>query len=429
MYISTVLLFFTIIITNHRLRIFSTRLTPLSFALILYVFVQVIPGVLLVSFFDFPMSYGLSNSITKEVKVFTLVFTFWSLILLLFLLYFLSFIVDFDIDFSEFYIDFKTCVFVFVFSTILIIYKLFSVDGWPLVSAISGDPELAAFQKSQILKGNSGAGGFLIGYVFEYFYLVALSYLYLAKRKGIVNIIFYFFLALCVLYAFYDLQKFKFIYLSLYFSALIILIDGFQIKKVLLLILFGFILLSASFLLLGHADLNNIIFNIVSRTFVGQMEGSYMIYEALKPEISRIYYGLPLSFLFFEGVVTDPSADVVRIFFPEASEAWVNSNTYVLAHAWSIFGFFSLFIMPFFVAFNILILIFLRDVFKNFIGIFSYLIYFSLLMSLKINNDFSFFLYLKMGVGFLSIAIFCLIIIIFKNTFNRVLRELSWVSA
>ncbi len=72
----------TVFFTNHRLKIFSAKISPLSVALLLYIFIQVVPGVILVSVFDFPMSYGLHDAISDEIKTFTLNFTIASLIIL-----------------------------------------------------------------------------------------------------------------------------------------------------------------------------------------------------------------------------------------------------------------------------------------------------------------------------------------------------------
>ncbi len=194
------------------------------------------------------------------------------------------------------------------------------------------------------------------------------------------------------------------------------MVNGFEFKKIFPLLTVGLVLLVLSFIVLGQAGYSDVISSILNRAFIGQMEGSYMIYEALKPDINRAYYGLPLSFIFGSSAATDPAADVVRIFFPTAGDAWVNSNSYVLAHAWSIFGFFAVIIMPLIVTLNIIAFAILRDVFKKYIGVIAALIYFTLIMALKINNDFSFFLYLKSTISFLTLAVFSSAVVGLKNS-------------
>lgn len=406
----------TIILTNHRLKVISKRVSPLSFALLLYVFIQVVPGVILVSIFDFPMSYGLHHSISNETKIFTLNFTMASLIILFWLLYFTSFLVNLNVDFTEFNFSYTTAAFLFSASVILIIIKIVSVNDIPLITALLGNSELAAFQKSEILKGESGIGGFMIGYLFEYFHLITLAYLFLAKEEIKTKLLFYVFILICAFYSFYDLKKINFIYMFIYLIVLQAMVGGFKLKKILPLLTVGLGLLIFSFVILGQAGYSDIVISILSRAFIGQMEGSYMIYEALEPDINRAYYGLPLSFMFGASGVTDPAADVVKIFFPTAGDAWVNSNTYVLAHAWSIFGISAVIIMPIMVTLNIFTFAILRDIFKRHAGVISTLIYFTLIMALKINNDFSFFLYLKSTISFLTLAIFSSILVGLKKS-------------
>lgn len=72
--------------------------------------------------------------------------------------------------------------------------------------------------------------------------------------------------------------------------------------------------------------------------------------------------------------------------------------------------------MPLMVTLNIIAFAILRDVFKKHIGIIAALIYFTLIMALKINNDFSFFLYLKSTISFLTLAVFSSAVIGLKNS-------------
>lgn len=160
-----------------------------------------------------------------------------------------------------------------------------------------------------------------------------------------------------------------FVYLFIYLIVLNTAIDGFKMKKIIPLLAIGLGLLGFSFIVLDQAEHSNVVSSILNRVFIGQMEGSYMIYEALKPDINRAYYGLPLSFIFGSSAVTDPAADVVRIFFPTAGDAWINSNSYVLAHAWSIFGILAVVIMPLMVTLNIAAFAIIRDFFQKRIGV------------------------------------------------------------
>lgn len=129
------------------------------------------------------MSYGSRHLISEETRIFTLNFIMASLIVLVWLLYFTSLLVKFNVDLAKYNVSSVTSVFLFLASFLLIAIKLVSVNDIPLITALLGDPALAALQKSEIMRGESGVGGFMIGYLFEYFHLITLAYLFLAKKE------------------------------------------------------------------------------------------------------------------------------------------------------------------------------------------------------------------------------------------------------
>ncbi|MFL7890368.1 hypothetical protein P9502_23420, partial [Enterobacter pseudoroggenkampii] len=75
------LLFFAIatLFANSRLRIFSFKPTVLGALFLLALFIQIIPGTILVAFYDYPMSFGVDTLITNESKIETFQFTFLSI--------------------------------------------------------------------------------------------------------------------------------------------------------------------------------------------------------------------------------------------------------------------------------------------------------------------------------------------------------------
>ncbi|EHJ6273942.1 hypothetical protein KBU70_004730, partial [Escherichia coli] len=52
-----------VLISNKRLRIFSFKPTFLGAMFLLSLFIQIVPGTILVSFFDYPMSFGVDTTI------------------------------------------------------------------------------------------------------------------------------------------------------------------------------------------------------------------------------------------------------------------------------------------------------------------------------------------------------------------------------
>lgn len=423
-FLTSVVFLFSLLLLNRRIRILSTRPSVLGFTIIITVLVQIIPGIILVSLFDYPMSYGVHDSISASTRIFTLWYTLGSLAILFFSLWVVTLFVDLDVDFSKALANKQIAYVVFLLALLVIFIKVASVGDIPLLTALRGDGELAALQKARILRGDVGAGGFVIGYLFVYFPYVALVYLFLARsQKKVERWLFLAYLVLIAFYSLYDLQKYKFGFLVLMLMLLRIYFYGMNTWRIFLASVLIIISLFLSFYLLGDLPLDEILNAIASRLFIGQMEGSYMIYESLVPDFSRLLYGMPMAFLFGDRSVMDPAAEVIGIFFPDAGEAWVNSNTYVLAHAWSIFGLSAIFIMPLIVAGNVMAFAFLRNVFSKFIGGLSLSIYFVLIMTLQLNNDFSFFLYFKSIVAFCVLGVFSVALISFARVFKNRLRR------
>jgi hypothetical protein len=158
-------------------------------------------------------------------------------------------------------------------------------------------------------------------------------------------------------------------------------------------------------MLLHNLPLNEVLDTVMARLFIGQTEGSFMIYQALTPDLGRAAYGMPLGG-FFGVYAIDPAAEIVKIFFPTAGDAWVNSNSYFQAHAWSIFGDISLIIGPLVVAINIFGIYILKELFSKIDRAYASCVYIVSILTLPIVNDFSYFLFFKSWFCFVVLMIF-----------------------
>ena len=101
MAINVMLLLFFAIITlfaNFRFRIFSFRPTVLGAIFLLALFVEIVPGTILVAFLNYPMSFGVDALITDEKKIETFRYTFLSISILLLMISLASYICRFDVD-------------------------------------------------------------------------------------------------------------------------------------------------------------------------------------------------------------------------------------------------------------------------------------------------------------------------------------------
>ncbi|WP_447018557.1 hypothetical protein [Shewanella algae] len=424
--IDNILVFILFIIatlfSNWRLRLFSFKPSIIGALFFLSLYVLIIPGTVLVSFFDFPIVMDVQNVIAGKTFDLTFRYTFISISLTLIFVSLLSLFFQFDVKLSSLKVSKNIALFLFVFSSLVVFIKVASIGNIPLFLAIKGDSEGAALLKAKVLQSEVGVGGLFIGYIFAYFPYASLVYSYLAKKidSKSYGLIFYLNLFLIVFYALYDMQKSKLVFvLFILFILYLKYSKNINYFYVLIAPLLSLVILSAAFMFLHETPLGDVLTAVAARLFIGQTEGAYMIYDVLQPSLERITYGMPLAGSFGFAAI-DPAAEIITIFFPTAGDAWVNSNTYIQAHAWSIFGDVSLFVAPFFVAVNILGLYFLRSIFSKFAHGYSYAVYIVSILMLPINNDFSYFLFFKSWLCFLILMIFYFAIMI---PINLVLRK------
>ncbi|EIS2497430.1 O70 family O-antigen polymerase, partial [Escherichia coli] len=201
-----------VLVSNKRLRIFSFKPTFLGALFLLSLFIQIVPGTILVSFFDYPMSFGVDTTISNEVKIETFRYTFISISALLFIITAASVFLNFDVDVIKLETRYLRAKLLTFFSLVVILVKILSVGNIPFLMVLHGDFEGAALAKAQILKNEVGFGGLFIGYIFVYFPYISLVYAYCQKKKQQYGIgVFRLNLLLITIYSIYDMQKSKFI--------------------------------------------------------------------------------------------------------------------------------------------------------------------------------------------------------------------------
>ncbi|MDE8817085.1 hypothetical protein P0C24_24700, partial [Citrobacter freundii] len=146
------------LIVNRQLRIFSFRPTILGAILFLALFVQIVPGTILVAFFNYPMSFGVDTLISDEIKVKTFQYTFLSITIFLLFISFFSSFCRFDVDLEKIPTSETQVKLLTFFSFVVIAVKILSVGNIPFLMAIRGDFEGASLVKAQILKNEVGFG-------------------------------------------------------------------------------------------------------------------------------------------------------------------------------------------------------------------------------------------------------------------------------
>lgn len=424
---SFLIMFFFIIATllaNYRLKIFSFKPTVLGAIFLLAIFIQIVPGTILVSLYNYPMSFGVEQSISEEGKINTLNYTFISISILFFITVFFSYIRSLDVNFEALETNHSRARMLTLFSFIVIVVKIASVGNIPLIMAMKGDFSGAALAKAQILKNEVGFGGLFIGYVFVYFPYVSLVYSYCHKKRyAYGDFLFKINLLLITIYSVYDMQKSK---LVVVFFILFVLYLRFSKKInysiVIIMPIVSLLLLSAFFILLHNTPVSDVLDSVLARLFIGQTEGSFMIYQALTPDIERLAYGMPLA-SFFGVHAVDPAAEIITIFFPTAGDAWVNSNSYFQAHAWSIFGDVSLVIGPLVVALNIFGLCIIKEIFSKIDRAYASCVYIVIILTLPIVNDFSYFLFFKSWFCIIVLMTFYVLTIKTVDIYSEVIKN------
>lgn len=216
-----------------------------------------------------------------------------------------------------------------------------SGDAKPLIYLMTGNFEMANMAKASLLRGEFGSKLPIISYIPKYYFvfvpLLAYEYFLLRKNKR------YFILSLFVSCLFFVIEghkaplfmfaiyffvfrnnfiKIKFINRMVYITLAIISLVYFYF------ISFGFDIESVNY------GLSRLLY----RAFIGQAQGLFYIFEYIKePDISYASSWLPFSSLLLDNPMR-VDAQIVRMAFPDASDSYVNMNTFFTGEAFAIFS-------------------------------------------------------------------------------------------
>jgi len=293
-------------------------------------------------------------------------------------------------------------------SVACIALKLLTITKIPLLLALQSDPQGAAEAKIRILTQVEGVTIFGLNYIvraipFISFFATFLGRLY-GGRRPLLTWLFVANVILGGFNALYDVQKFQIVLLTACCFWLIhaktgrvgILIGAFVSTAALSIVAF------AVTLDIGGQDAA---LGALARIFTGQSEGIFYIFQYLDPSSTYAWLGIPLGPTFLLPQI-DPAAVVVQMVFPGAGDTWLNSNTYIVAHAWAIFGETGIFLAPAFVLLNIIaVSLMLRPAIQA-NPMLYYPVYFWLIVRLPIINVFTEFLWFKVLLDFLINYIF-----------------------
>lgn len=160
-------------------------------------------------------------------------------------------------------------------------------------------------------------------------------------------------------------------------------------------------------------DINIIFGSMIDRLFLGQNQGFYSIINYIIPDQKYWAQGLPFSSIFgFSQERAD--VDVLPYLYGiNQVNNMVNTNSYYLGQAWSMFGYIGLIISPIFVGVSISIYLKILDILLSINTSVFLPLSFLIIISFQINQSFTYFIYPK-HMYFPLIFIAPLLIIIFN---------------
>lgn len=391
---------------------------PFAFVIWIQVFVLTLVGLVAIAVFDAPMSYNTSGVISNETRTHVLRLVLFSLVILflgLAILFKLKILGPFKYGIRP---GDRELVGLFTYvSLCALIIKISVTDQIPFILILQGDYLGAMQAKINILTKKTGITFFGINYIFRgvtsYVYIASLL-IYLNSPSKKNRILYFANLTLAVIDSLYDTQKQGLVLLVLATFWIIYVQEG----KFRRLVKGGSIAVFVSVLMfavtLGFESGQDFAKEALNRIFISQAEGLFFILELLDPSEKYLWLGVPFASILKLDQV-DPSAEVIQILFPGMGDAWINSNAFYIAHAWTIFGDWAIIIGPVFVLINILIIL---RIGRQMVGrsIIFYAIIFWCIIKMPLANNFTEFLWMKVVLDVLiNVAFASFMISIFKR--------------
>ena len=374
-------------------RLLGKNAHPLGFLIWIQIFSLTIVGVISLSIFKMPMAYGSEAAISDETRETVLQITLWSIIFLflgLALLFKLRILTPLKYTVRRSDIDLLGKLTLISFTIIFI--KLISVSEIPFVLMLHGDLLGAIEAKISILTKQTGITFFGFNYIVRsfpsYVYIAAiLTYLAYSENAKCRNLL-YINTLLASVDSLYDLQKQSIVLLALSTFWILYIQNGkflVLIKGVVIASVFAAAMLMVT---LGDMTSNEILEQTINRIFIAQAEGMFFIVQLIGPSTKYVWLGFPLASLFGLAQL-DPAAEVIPILFPSVSDAWLNSNTYYIAHAWTIFEEFAIVVGPLFILLNILAILLMTQPLVSNGPVIYYALVFWLIIKMPVANIFT----------------------------------------
>ncbi|WP_163929964.1 hypothetical protein [Paraferrimonas sp. SM1919] len=398
--------------------------SPISFPFLFSSFLM-LPGVYLISFADYP-SWRI-DSIGHNLKLVVGIWYVISLFLFFFVISFLQLLLnnrevyksyEVKVDVSDSMLRFFYLV--FTISVIGVILKYYLMGNVPLLMLLAGDLKGAALARAEYqlnpssykLPFLSDIFTFLSGYQFLYLWLLRIR-----SNYKIPNVLLALSFFIVILSFTADIQKGPIVVFSLFCAYLSYSYTGRKSLFIKLSLSSLMLIFLMYYLVYGKLDLIVIANQIIDRAFLGQPQGLYHIINSITPDSKYIFSGMPFSSRFGLDVFYADQEIVSKIYPKYLQSHIVNSNSYFLAEAWSMFGGWGLLLSPIIVAIVVSMYMYVLDkaVKFNAIVFLPYLFY--MLYNLPFHTSFSYFLYSR---HFIQSAILSFITLVFIIKLSKI---------
>ena len=396
---------------------------PIGFVFIIQIFVFSLPGVLLISFFDFS-SYryrGIDYFVLERIG-------FWYLysIAVIFLVnialvyispprnYQKAVLLDYDEVKAK-----QKCNILLLLSALTVFYYLFVLPESPLLLALKGKVAEAYLLRVEY-QNNFGKYNpkyitpvinFLMTFQFFYIFYCFLKHKVVGKKTLVISFVF------SAVFLSLNIIKSKVLFLILIAAFMYLAFTG-RYKNFLYLILFFTVVLVLSYVFTMESDIDGLFSIIYERVFIAQNQGFYHMINSIEPSSKYQWEGM--FFINRFGIYPEHAdVDVLPYIYNNYTNI-VNSNSYFLGQAWSMFGTVGLIISPFCVGFFIYTVVKIIDKIIGYAPGFGIAYLFTFLPTLRINQKFSDFLFgREFIISLVCFAILtCLVSILSRITYK-----------
>ena len=380
--------------------------------IVIFHIIPVVFGVVGIGFFNFELWMGLENHLTDSMRFIVAIQSIVAIYLMLF------FIWLFRDKFRS--LDQKNVVeirklpwskvqklplFLVITTLFLYLFEISRIPAIPIIVAILEGPVAGAIARGAVINYqiNNGLPGF--GYILYFAPIIILVWLYTQYIVGNIKFLFLFYVILYIGFSSIFLAKSAFIAPGLMlmwvrFTDKKIVFDYKIIAVICSLIIFMFTFISFN-------SVGDLLMGIMRRTFVGQVEGMFLIREYyLTSDIEALLYGLPGKGVL--GLQTfDPSVDIISKVFGEDIDGFVNMNSFFIGQGFVMLGNFIVILGPLAYAINIWFIFILGPIFRRCrnAGLMR-ITQFFFILTLSVNTNFALLFFIRPIVGFLIISSF-----------------------